>query len=329
VTPARAATLAAAMALGVVAACTSEQASPGPAPTTAPPPTTASPTTAPPTSTTTTTAPATTTTSTTTTSLPTGPVDAVVPLFVGGESDGWLFMGTWQVDTWRGGSGDGSPVAPILEEPTLRVTGLWIAETTGQVGPNVEACFDGRVGPTIDVAVDPPQPPGYGYSAVALNGDWTLKPRPVVDVRRSVPAYQALAAATFEGQPVDPSLARVEQIVIADLDADGDDEAIVAFEYVQDPDAPGTPGDLAALLLVDTATRDRREISSNIVPPDDGDETTFDIIERFRVLDIVDLNGDGRMEVVVHAWYYEGASVTVYEYDGRSLNAVLGTGCGA
>jgi hypothetical protein len=35
------------------------------------------------------------------------------------------------------------------------------------------------------------------------------------------------------------------------------------------------------------------------------------------------------MEVAVHAWYYEGASVAIYEYDGAELTDVLVAGCGA
>ena len=49
------------------------------------------------------------------------------------------------------------------------------------------------------------------------------------------------------------------------------------------------------------------------------------------MLDVLDLNGDGRMEVVVHAWYYEGASVVVFEHDAETdeLTQVLANGCGA
>jgi hypothetical protein len=55
----------------------------------------------------------------------------------------------------------------------------------------------------------------------------------------------------------------------------------------------------------------------------------FPLIERYRVLAVADLNGDGRTEVAVHAWYYEGASVIVYGYDGAELTEVLANGCGA
>jgi len=35
------------------------------------------------------------------------------------------------------------------------------------------------------------------------------------------------------------------------------------------------------------------------------------------------------MEVMVHAWYYEGAAVNVYTYDDGELTEVLATGCGS
>jgi hypothetical protein len=35
------------------------------------------------------------------------------------------------------------------------------------------------------------------------------------------------------------------------------------------------------------------------------------------------------MEVALHTWYYEGAGVTVFEFDGDGLTQVMGNGCGA
>ncbi len=102
----------------------------------------------------------------------------------------------------------------------------------------------------------------------------------------------------------------------------------MAFEFVQPSAGPGAPGDLAALLVVDVETRAADTVLSTAVDQAAGADT-FPLIERYRVLDVADLNGDGRMEVLVHAWYYEGAAVLVYTYDGTSLTEVLATGCGA
>jgi len=170
-------------------------------------------------------------------------------------------------------SDDGDPIAPsIAVGTTLAVSGLDFVELSGTVGPNGEACFDGRVGPSVDAAVPPPEPPGFGYSALGLPASWPLKPRPVAQVSGGVPAYRQLGEDAFIGEPVDASTGKVEQIVIADLDGDGNDEAIVAFERVQDPAVPGSSGDLAAVLLVDTTSRSSQTVISNSVE-DDGQDS--------------------------------------------------------
>ena len=318
------------LALGT--ACTSEQES-SPRPTLTS--TTSTSTTTPPattaaTSTTTSTA-APTTVGATTTTLPSGPADVLVPLLIGGaDSAGWLFLGAWQRDSWQESiDPSGDPIRPGIAAGTPFTVSNLEGETDVELGENTEACFDDQVGPAIDVDVSPPEPPGFGYNAVAmLTQAWPLKPRPVATTATAPDAYQALGEASFDGEPVDATQGDVEQVVVADLDNDGDDEALVAFEFVQPTAAPGAPGDLAAILLVDVDTRNASTVLQSLVP-EDLDEDTFPLIERFRVLDVADLNGDGRMEVLIHAWYYEGASVVVYTYDGAELTQVLAAGCGA
>lgn len=322
--------LAAAVSIALlVAACTTEEQS-------SPQPTLTSTTSTTTTSTTTTTAPPETTTTTappetTTTSAPAGPADALVPLLIGGSSDGgWLFLGAWQQDRWQEATDpSGNPIRPGIEAGTPFVVSNLSGETPVVLGENTEACFDGQVGPTIDIELAPPEPPGYGYSAVAvLQKPWALKPRPVAVTSTAPEAYRALGEAAFEDEPVDATRGAVEQLVVTDLDGDGDDEALASFEFIQPSAGPGAPGDLAALLVIDTTTRDAETVLLTAVDENLDDES-FPIIERYRVLDVADLNGDGRMEVLVHAWYYEGAAVIVYTYDDGALTEVLAAGCGA
>jgi len=317
----------------LVAACTTEeQSSPQPTLTSTTSTTTTSTTTTapPPESTTTTTAPP----ESTTTAVPTGPADALVPLLIGGSSGGgWLFLGAWQQDRWQEATDpSGNPIRPGIEAGTPFVVSNLSGETPVTLGENTEACFDGRVGPAIDVELAPPDPPGFGYSAVAVfQQPWALKPRPVAVSSTAPEAYRALGEAAFEDEAVDATAGAVEQLVVTDLDGDGDDEALVSFEFVQPSAGPGAPGDLAALLVIDATTREADTVLLSAVPDDagDGDDGSFEIIERYRVMEVADLNGDGRMEVLVHAWYYEGAAVIVYTYDDGELTEVLATGCGA
>jgi hypothetical protein len=311
----------------LAAACTTEQTS-NPGPTL----TTTSSTSTTTTSTTTTLAPTTTaaveSTTSAPTTLPAGPADALVPLLIGGaESTGWLFLGAWQGDRWQESTDPaGKPIRPGIEAGTPFIVSNLDGETPAVLGENTEACFDGRVGPSIDVDVAPPDPPGFGYDAVAvLAQSWPLKPRPVAVTSVSPDAYRALGVAAFSGESVDATKGDIEQVVVADLDGDGDDEALASFEFVQSGAGPGARGDLAALLVIDVTTRTAETVLLSAVDQGAGGQ----IIERYRVLDVADLNGDGRMEVLVHAWYYEGAGVLVYTYDGSTLTEVLATGCGA
>jgi hypothetical protein len=314
----------------VVAACTTEEQS-SPQPTLTSTTSTTTTTTTPPTTTSTTTT--TTEPPESTTTVPSGPADALVPLLVGGsDQGGWLFLGAWQQDRWQEATDPAdNPIRPGIEAGAPFVVSNLSRETAVTLGDNTEACFDGRVGPAIDVDLAPPDPPGFGYSAVAvLQQPWPLKPRPVAVSSTAPDAYRALGEAAFEDEAVDATAGAVEQLVVTDLDGDGDDEALVSFEFVQPSAGPGAPGDLAALLAIDATTRDTETVLLSAIPEDAGDdEGSFDIIERYRILDVADLNGDGRMEVLVHAWYYEGAAVIVYTYDDGALTEVLATGCGA
>jgi hypothetical protein len=265
------------------------------------------------------------------TTVPTGPADALVPLLVGGaDSAGWLFLGAWQQDRWQESTDpSGNPIRPGIAAGTPFTVSNLDGETSAVLGENTEACFDGSVGPTIDVEVAAPDPPGFGYNAVAVIAQpWPLKPRPVAATATAPDAYRALGEAAFADEPVDATQGDIEQLVVADLDGDGTDEALASFEFVQPSIGPGTPGDLAALLIIDVDTRVADTVLLTAVDQA-ADSDTFPLIERYRVLDVADLNGDGRMEVLVHAWYYEGAAVIVYTYDDGELTEVLSAGCGA
>ncbi len=269
---------------------------------------------------------------TTSTTLPAGPVDAIVPLLVGGsDSAGWLFLGAWQQDRWQESiDPGGNPIRPGITAGSDVIVSNLRGQTEAVIGENIEACFDDQVGPAIDVEVAPPDPAGFGYNAVAVSGaSWPLKPRPVAVTSTAPDAYRALGEAAFEDVAVDATQGAIEQLVVTDLDGDGDDEALVSFEFIQPSAGPGAPGDLAALLVIDATTRASQTVLLSVVPEPDPDDVSFDIIERYRILDVADLNGDGRMEVLVHAWYYEGAAVIVYTYADDELTEVLAAGCGA
>ena len=78
-------------------------------------------------------------------------------------------------------------------------------------------------------------------------------------------------------------------------------------------------------------TVDRRRILSQGLP--EGRSKTkgrFDAPNSYKVIAVLDLNGDGKMEVVIGSHYYEGEMTTIYQMRARiKQRAVLSAGCGA
>jgi len=48
----------------------------------------------------------------------------------------------------------------------------------------------------------------------------------------------------------------------------------------------------------------------------------------YPVTAVLDLNGDGKLEVIVHSFYYEGGQTTIYRCELDKIEAVLSVECG-
>jgi hypothetical protein len=44
---------------------------------------------------------------------------------------------------------------------------------------------------------------------------------------------------------------------------------------------------------------------------------------------VLDLNGDGKLELILHSFYYEGGETTIYRCEADEIAAVLSVECGA
>ena len=298
--------------------------------------TTVPPTVAAETSTTiesTTTVAETTTTAPPTTALPAPsgePTGEAVPIFAGSDLGPWLYLGRWSGSAWDGAfDAENQAVDPAFaSNATITITDLTRGARDGASGASGESCFDGRTGPAITPNAGVPDPPGFGYSAIALPADWPLRPRPVAEVEADIADYRESGIAAFAGDAVETQAGELDQIVVSDLDGDGDSEAIVVFGDESESESAATDPGFSALLLIDTDSGDATTIAKSFVPLDLEEGALADF-ESHRVLDVADLNGDGLMEIVAHVWYGEGALVSIFTYDGGAVTEVLSTGCGS
>jgi len=278
-------------------------------------------------------APAPTTPETTTTAPPTTtpppsgtPSSTSTQFYGGGDPDGWLYLGRWTGNAWESAlDDDQQPRQPAIASEEVLIHEIDVNPITGTVGAPAETCSDERTGPAISPNARAPEDPGFGYRAIAFDAEWTTQPRQIALVDAQIDSYAAAGVAAFEGTGVDAATGTIQQIVVSDLDGDGDDESLVTFG--------GT--DFSALLLIDADTGTSLTVARDNVPvaaPDTGattetTEATEPSSETYRTLAVADLNGDGLMEFVVHAWEGTDATVIVNSYDGTEVTAVLTAGC--
>ncbi|BAN02536.1 hypothetical protein [Ilumatobacter coccineus] len=252
------------------------------------------------------------------------------PIFAGSDLGAWLYIGRWTGSAWEGSFDEaGDAIVPeIASNGGVTISSAQATPADGESGPLAESCFDGRTGPVITPNAGAPDPPGFGYSAIATTAEWNLRPRQVADVDADIQAYVDAGVAAFASDDVETQAGEVDQIVVADLDGDGDTEALVVFGDESESEGDTVDPGFSGLLLIDTDTGEATTVAKSFIPLSfpEGETPVFD---NYRVLDVADLNGDGLMEIVVHTWYYEGAGVDVYTYDGSSTTEVLSTGCGS
>ncbi len=270
-----------------------------------------------------------TTTAPTTTLPATGTAtNASTEYFIGGDPDGWLYLGRWTGNDWESDRDDDQ----VLREPAassgdeVLVHEIDLAPLDGTIDGTAEACSDGRTGPVISPNARAPQDPGFGYRSIAFAANWSTAPRPAPLVVASVEEYVAAGAEAFGDLDVDTSSGTIEQLVVSDLDGDGDTESIVAY---------GGDG-FSALLLIDadsgtsiTIARSATSVSTPTTAAEGATpgESTTTPNDTFRTLAVVDLNGDGIAEIVGHAFAGTSAEVSVYSYDGTEVTPVLTAGC--
>lgn len=190
----------------------------------------------------------------------------------------------------------------------------------GKVESAGEPCPD-----VLQVRLEPQPEKGV----IALGAPWNALPRvpQVKDTTQEV--YVKAVRELLESKGLKTPTVRITQILRIDLDGDGEEEVLVSgTNYPRE--AGGVPvrasgGNYSFVLLRRLVNG---KVESRLL---EGEFYTKEasVPNEFRVDAVLDLNGDGIMEVVVHGQYYEGAWITVYRCDDGRPRELLSVGCGA
>jgi len=205
---------------------------------------------------------------------------------------------------------------------------------TGELGKSVGSKpAKGEEGPCSDTwyATLAPFPTGLG-SLVAVGGPWNAMPRALKITSTEQRVYQEATAEILKGQGIANPKVNLTQVLRVDLDGDGVEEVLVsATNYERFKPGGGlTPnaraGDYSLVFL-------RRLVQGKVVTSIITGEyypkaKEFNAPAEHRVIGVLDLNGDGILEIVVSGRYYEGDWVDAYRVEGAKVIKLFSMGCG-
>ena len=163
--------------------------------------------------------------------------------------------------------------------------------------------------------------------AVGSEAKWNLTPRKPQKLENDSRIYNKIIKSFLFKKGLPKAVVKIRQIYQIDLEGDGRDEIVIsATSYKDGVSSTARVGDYSFVLLRKISGKNVKEIllSGELVEKN----IEFGAPNDYQISAIADLNGDGKMEIVVFGQYYEGSFSSVFEIDGDKTKSVLSSGCG-
>jgi hypothetical protein len=167
--------------------------------------------------------------------------------------------------------------------------------------------------------------------AIAVAAPWNAMPRVPKLQDTAQPVYQKAVADFLVSKKIRDPKVRIQQIVRIDLDGDGEDEVLISATnyFTKDGHVPhGSPANSYSFVLLRRVVGGKVEtllVDGEFYPK----ASDFNAPNEYRIAGVLDLAGDGKMEVIVESNYYEGGGMAVYRVTGRKPEQIVSIGCGA
>lgn len=172
-----------------------------------------------------------------------------------------------------------------------------------------------------------------GDHAIALTGRWNVMPRRPQAIGSTNAYYRSEVARIVKSHGIANPEVRITSAFRIDLDNDRQDEVVISATRHKSANPEGHPspnssaGDYSIVFV-------RKVVQGKVKTIMLAEEyypkaRTFNAPTIFDATGVYDLNGDGRMELMVEYRYYEGSGVEIKSIWSGKPVTLLSSGCGA
>jgi hypothetical protein len=174
---------------------------------------------------------------------------------------------------------------------------------------------------------------------IGLAAPWNALPRKPRMADTTQQVYIDAVRDFLKTKGIEQPKVKIDNIVRVDLDSDGEEEVLISATnyFSKDNRVPmRSPAGSYSMVLL------RRQVAGKVetqlvegefypkaYPTPTEDDASFNAPNAYKVISVLDLDGDGKMGIVVGSNYYEGEMMTIYQCDPNKAEAVLSVGCGA
>jgi hypothetical protein len=185
---------------------------------------------------------------------------------------------------------------------------------------------------TLAVSLSPKSENGV----IAIAAPWNALPRKPQVTDPTQKTYVDAVRDFLKTKGIEQPKVKIESILRVDLDGDGEEEVLIsATNYFSKDDrvpmrSPAGSYSMVLLRRVVAGKVETQLVEGEFHPKAYvRKEDSFDAPNAYKVIAVLDLDGDGKMEVVVASQYYEGTATTIYRCDPKKVESLLSVGCGA
>ncbi|MGB9475995.1 MAG: FG-GAP repeat protein [Candidatus Udaeobacter sp.] len=171
---------------------------------------------------------------------------------------------------------------------------------------------------------------------IALAAPWNALPRKprVMDTIQQV--YVEAVRDFLKTKGIEEPKVKIDNIIRVDLDGDGEDEVLISTTNYKEEGMPmRSPAGSYSMVLLRRIVSGKVEtqlVEGEFYPKayQNGphDDASFNAPNAYKIIAVLDLDGDGKMEVVVTSQYYEGGTTTIYRCDPKKVKELLSVTCG-